>query len=264
VAKLNIVYNSHKGEAVPHIMTKFSKETADKVLGFHQGFEGYAVTPLVCLEDTAKELGTAAVYIKDESYRFSLNAFKGLGGSFCLGKYISSVYGGEKLLSYNDLISPQVKNAVGDITFVTATDGNHGRGIAWTASKLGQKSVVYMPKGSAAERLENIRKAGAMAEITDMNYDDTVRFARKQAQENGLIDEVGTLEDAVSGMMAEYDLHGCKENELIYESDDLWGSLFAKTAEKKTAGESGKGDIAALVELMENQGQMPVMYMPAY
>ena len=72
-------------------------------------------------------------------------------------------------------------------TFVTATDGNHGRGIAWTAHELGLKAVVYMPRGSAAERLENIRRLGAEAEITDLNYDDTVRFAAGCEREKGWI-----------------------------------------------------------------------------
>ena len=74
-----------------------------------------------------------------------------------------------------------------DLTFVTATDGNHGRGIAWTANRLGLKSVVYMPKGSAAERLENIRALGADARITEWNYDDTVRFACAQAEKYGWV-----------------------------------------------------------------------------
>ena len=187
MAELNIVYNKHKGEKTPDVTACFDEKQAQKVMGFHRTFDSYSVTPLVCLADTAKELGAGNIFIKDESYRFGLNAFKGLGGSFCLGSYISALYGSETLLDYKALVSPQVKNKVGDVTFVTATDGNHGRGVAWTASKLGQKSVVYMPKGSAAERLENIRKAGAVAEITDLNYDDTVRFARSQAEKNGWI-----------------------------------------------------------------------------
>ncbi|MBQ5327464.1 MAG: diaminopropionate ammonia-lyase, partial [Oscillospiraceae bacterium] len=90
-------------------------------------------------------------------------------------------------MSYAKLISDEMKTKTGEITFVTATDGNHGRGIAWTASRIRQNAVVYMPKGSAQERLENIRKLGAHAEITELNYDDTVRFAQKQADEKGWV-----------------------------------------------------------------------------
>ncbi len=70
------------------------------------------------------------------------------------------------------------------MTFATATDGNHGRGVAWAANKLGQNAVVYMPKGAADERVNNIRALGAECIVTDMNYDDTVRLAIKTAEEN--------------------------------------------------------------------------------
>ncbi|MGN1120228.1 MAG: diaminopropionate ammonia-lyase, partial [Oscillospiraceae bacterium] len=69
--------------------------------------------------------------------------------------------------------------------FVTATDGNHGRAVAWTAAKLGQPASIYMPQGSSEERLKNIKATGAYAEITDMNYDDAVRFAAAQAEKTG-------------------------------------------------------------------------------
>jgi diaminopropionate ammonia-lyase len=111
-----------------------------------------------------------------------------LGGSFAIGNYLA-----RKLnksideVSFSMLLDPEVKKQLGDLTFVTATDGNHGRGVAWTANQLGMKSVVYMPKGSAEERLENIRAAGADASITDLNYDDAVRLANRQAEEKGWI-----------------------------------------------------------------------------
>ena len=70
---------------------------------------------------------------------------------------------------------------------MTATDGNHGRGVAWTAHELGLKAAVYMPKGSAPERLENIRRLGAEAEITSVNYDDTVRFAAECEKKYGWV-----------------------------------------------------------------------------
>lgn len=87
-------------------------------------------------------------------------------------------------LPYEKISSEEMKQQVGDITFVTATDGNHGRGIAWTAERLGQKSVVYMPRSSAQERLENIQKLGADASILELNYDDAVRFASSTSEKN--------------------------------------------------------------------------------
>ena len=150
----------------------FSEAEARKAKAFHSTFAEYCETPLAKLDNLAKSLGVKGFYVKDESYRFGLNAFKALGGTYCVGKCIEE------------------HKAAGDdrqLTFVTATDGNHGRGIAWAAAKQGHKSVVYMPHGSAEERLENIRKAGAEASITDLNYDDAVRFANSQAEKYGWI-----------------------------------------------------------------------------
>ena len=172
----------------PSLLLPFSKTEAEKAAHFHESFPGYEKTPLVSLSHLAKELGVAGLYVKDESKRFGLNAFKGLGGSYCIGRYIADKLGMDiNKLSYEKITSPEIKEKLGNITFVTATDGNHGRGIAWTAHILGQKAVVYMPKGSAPERLENIRKLGAEASITDMNYDQTVAYAAECEKKYGWV-----------------------------------------------------------------------------
>lgn len=169
-------------------LSAFSYEAAQKARNFHAGFAQYTETPLTSLSNLAKALGVASIHVKDESYRFGLNAFKVLGGSYAMGQFIAQKLGEDiENLPANRILSPEVREKLGQLTFVTATDGNHGRGVAWTARQLGQKSVVYMPKGSAAERLENIRAEGADASITDMNYDDAVRLADKQAREKGWV-----------------------------------------------------------------------------
>ncbi|WP_333648710.1 diaminopropionate ammonia-lyase [Lacrimispora sp.] len=170
------------------VLTSFTPENAKKAMAFHKSFPEYTVTPLMNLKSLAKTLGVKSIHVKDESYRFGLNAFKILGGSYCIGTYIAEALGVDiSELSYDKIISEEVKARVGDITFVTATDGNHGRGIAWTANRIGQKSVVYMPSGSAQERLDNIKALGADASITDLNYDDAVRLAEVRANENGWV-----------------------------------------------------------------------------
>lgn len=165
-----------------------SLENARKVQHFHESFPMYQKTPLAELRETAGELGLGTVYVKDESYRFGLNAFKVLGGSYAMGSYLAKKMGKSmEEMSYKELVSDRTKEKLGDITFVTATDGNHGRGVAWTAGKLRQKAVVYMPKGSAKERLYNILAEGAEASITNLNYDEAVRLANRQAEEKGWI-----------------------------------------------------------------------------
>ena len=143
----------------------FGVEAARAAWAFHRTLPEYAPTPLVRLDQLAGYLGIRGVLVKDERPRFGLNAFKALGGSYAMGGLAGS--------------EPR--------TFVTATDGNHGRGVAWAARRLGQRAVVYLPRGTARERLMNIRREGAEAEILDMVYDDVVRHARRQAEANGWV-----------------------------------------------------------------------------
>ncbi len=169
-------------------LENFSIEHAQTVKKYHESFDAYSETPLAVMANTAKELGLKNIYVKDESYRFGLNAFKVLGGSYAIGNYLAQKLGKSiEELPYHALISDEVKERLGDLTFVTATDGNHGRGVAWTAHQLRQKAVVYMPKGSAQERLDNIRAEGAEASITDLNYDGAVRLANSKAESEGWI-----------------------------------------------------------------------------
>jgi diaminopropionate ammonia-lyase len=133
-------------------------------------------------------MGIAGLFVKDESFRFGLNAFKVLGASYAVARLLSKRLGIDvSQLDCTKLVSPEIRKQIGDVTFVTATDGNHGRGVAWTARQLRQKAVVYMPKGSSPTRLENIRAEGASASIIEGNYDDAVRLAAQGAREHGWV-----------------------------------------------------------------------------
>ena len=165
-----------------------SDEAAERAQRFHAGFPGYAPTPLHRLDGLAGALGLGRVYVKDETRRFDLNAFKVLGGGYAMGCCLAEKLGRRiDDCSFDFLASAQTRKQLGDVTFITATDGNHGRGVAWMARRLGQRCVVYMPKGTAAERLENVRCQGAQASILDCNYDGCVHLAEKHARENGWI-----------------------------------------------------------------------------
>ena len=145
----------------------FTRSEPEKVRIFHRTLEEYDETPLVSLYGCSRILGVRGIYVKDESRRFGLNAFKVLGSSYAIG-------------SMTDALP---ENPV----FITATDGNHGRGVAWAAARLGCKSVVYMPAGTAMERLDNILALGSDASITDLSYDDAVRKAKADAEKNGWV-----------------------------------------------------------------------------
>ncbi|MEG0768684.1 MAG: diaminopropionate ammonia-lyase [Ruthenibacterium sp.] len=177
-----------RGEKGSASVAATSLPIAETAQRFHAGFEGYAYTPLRRLDALANKLGVGQIFVKDESYRFGLNAFKALGGGFAIGQYLAQTLGKPiDELSFAELTSDAVRKQLGEVTFVTATDGNHGRGVAWMANKLRQKAVVYMPKGSAAERLDNILKEHADASITDMNYDGAVHLAQRNADKNGWV-----------------------------------------------------------------------------
>ena len=157
--------------------------TIEKVRNFHKSFPEYSVTPLAALGNLANALGVGGIYVKDESQRFGMNAFKGLGASFALVSFIAQKTGRSVWeLDYNAMISPEIRKELGDFTFFAATDGNHGRAVAWAARKIGQKAVIYMPKGCPLVKLENIKREGAEGYITEQNYDDTVRFTAALAE----------------------------------------------------------------------------------
>lgn len=184
-SKIEIISNKHKKIKKENLNLEFfNKKEIKNSSKFHESIVGYEKTPLISLDNLAKKLSLDKIWVKDESKRFGLNAFKVLGGAYCIAKYISEELGYERVLSYEELLSKEIKEKTGELTFVTATDGNHGRGVAWSANKMGHKSVVYMPKGSAKSRLDNIIKEGAHAEITDFNYDDAVRYANEMAEKN--------------------------------------------------------------------------------
>lgn len=221
-----------------------SKEEIAKVRNFHRKFNEYAPTPLVELNHLASHMGVAKIWVKDESHRFGLNAFKVLGAAYAVGKLLA-----EKLnvsideISFDEL-KEQAEEKLGQITFVTATDGNHGRAVAWAAKQLGQRAVVYMPKGSSIERLNAILEMGAQGSITDMNYDDAVRLAARNAENNGwqLIQDTAWegYEDIPKWIMQGY----------ATMADEIQEQLGQKNIEKPThiLLQAGVGSFAGAIE----------------
>ncbi len=170
----------------PSLLSFAELKTASNVGQFHRSLPTYTPTPLVNLTQLASHLCIEQIVVKDESRRFDLNAFKVLGASYAIAKHLAEVLeldGND--LTFNKIIANKSKYE--NVTFVTATDGNHGRAVAWAAKLFGCKSVVYMPKGSSRVRLEAICGFGAEASITILNYDDAVNYAIHKAQENGWV-----------------------------------------------------------------------------
>lgn len=186
---LKIIQNkmSKTSDSKLHLM---SLDNVKKAQAFHKSFPQYKQTPLVELNGLSKQLGISDFFVKDESYRFGLNAFKVLGGSYAIANDIAEkTHKDISAITYKYLTSPNLHDDIEPTTYYTATDGNHGRGIAWAAKKMGQKSVILMPKGTQQIRYQKIKNEGADVTIETINYDDCVRKANAMATkaDNGVM-----------------------------------------------------------------------------
>ena len=164
----------------------FSMKQAHCSRRFHRQVPGYRMSPLQGLPNLATMFGVGGIWTKDESSRLQLNSFKVLGGSFALYRYLQKqlgILGEDTPFAY--LASEEVKEKVGNLIFASATDGNHGRGIAWAAKRLGFKCVIYVHSETSVRRIDAIKSNGAKVVIVDGNYDDAVRQVAIDAEKNG-------------------------------------------------------------------------------
>lgn len=157
-----------------------SSFAADDIRELHRSLPEYAPTPLVALPALAEYLGVSQVLVKDEACRFGLKAFKALGASYAIYKWFAARGAVPPAGRFYGEFRPSE-----DVTLCTATDGNHGRGVAWVAQKLGLRSVIYMPKGTVSARVENIRSHGAEVHVIDGDYDDAVALCASRAETHG-------------------------------------------------------------------------------
>ena len=167
----------------------FDKTVAADVIRFHKSLPGYAPAPLAALQEQSAAFGIKGIYCKDESHRFGLNAFKGLGGSYAMFRILCEKLGLDfKTVDYRYFQKDEVRKQCAKIHFVTATDGNHGKGVSWAAKLFGCSATVFMPKGSLEARRVAIEEAGnATAEITEYNYDQAVEHSWNLARKNDWI-----------------------------------------------------------------------------
>ena len=148
---------------------------AAETRAFHARLPGYAPTPLTEIPAVAAELGVGRVFAKDESARMGLAAFKVLGASWAVHQVLSR------------------RGVAGPVTLVAATDGNHGRALAWMARLLGQRAHVFVPSGVHPTAVAAIAAEGAQVTEISGTYDDAVRLAAKAARVPGaeLVQDAG-------------------------------------------------------------------------
>lgn len=168
-------------------------------LSFHTSLENYEPTPLVELPGLAKKYEVKNIYIKDESFRFGLNAFKGLGASYAIHKLLER--------------DPSIE------TFCSATDGNHGRAVAWAAKQHGKQSRIFVPRGTTEARIDAIQGEGAVVEVMDRNYEATCAHAQIMAAGNGwtLVQDttLENYEEIPAFIMAGYLTHFMEEEKTL-------------------------------------------------
>jgi len=148
---------------------------------------GYAPTPLHALPALAQALGVAAVHYKDEGGRFGLGSFKALGGAYAVARLLCRELGARlgRTLGTQDLLTPELRALCADITVSCATDGNHGRSVAWGAQMFGCRCVIYIHATVSEGRRDAIASYGAEVVRTTGNYDDAVRQADADARAQG-------------------------------------------------------------------------------
>jgi diaminopropionate ammonia-lyase len=152
---------------------------------FHRRLPGYAATPLVEAPGLAAELGVGRLFVKDESARFDLRAFKFLGASWAGFRAVAARtgYAGPAAL---DGLRAQLREREtspgANLALVTATDGNHGRAVARTARLLGLPARVYLPKVVPDVVIDRISAEGARITVVDADYDGAVLAARSDAE----------------------------------------------------------------------------------
>ena len=150
-----------------------------------ESWPGYAPTPLLALDDLAAAARVAALHYKDESPRFGLGSFKALGGAYAVQKLLVtelSRRGVANNATAAELEAGAHAEATRDITVTCATDGNHGRSVAWGARRFGCRCVIFVHEGVSAGRREAIARYGAEIRVVPGTYDDAVRAAARTAE----------------------------------------------------------------------------------
>jgi diaminopropionate ammonia-lyase len=150
-------------DALKPILSLAAEDAARREIA---SWPGYAPTPLRALDWIARALRLSSVTFKEEQHRFDLRSFKALGGAYAVKKIVAAAGGARP-------------------TFCCATDGNHGRSVAWGARAAGCRCVIYVHETVSEGRAEAIRAYGAEIRRVKGNYDDSVRRAAEDAAANG-------------------------------------------------------------------------------
>jgi len=165
------------------ILSLESFELANKEI---RSWDGYESTPLHSLSDLASDNGVSLIAYKDESHRFSIKSFKALGGAYAVANLLIKKLKEQGIeAKSSDLIAGTYSKITSKITVCCATDGNHGRSVAWGAQKFGCNCEIYIHSNVSVAREEAIAKYGAIVNRINGNYDESVHIAAEVSESKG-------------------------------------------------------------------------------
>jgi diaminopropionate ammonia-lyase len=170
----------------PHVGEVLDGPPPDRSpLRFHRRLPGYEATPLVDAPELAESLGVGKVFMKDESSRLGLPAFKILGASWAVYRALEERLGDEDFGDWEVIEDlKQRLEPLRPLSLVAATDGNHGRAVARIAQLLGLGARIFVPGDMVAARREAIAGEGAEVVVVDGGYDEAVE---RSAEAEGLL-----------------------------------------------------------------------------
>jgi diaminopropionate ammonia-lyase len=185
VAKLgHVAARKRDGDAVERVLSRQDFATSRAEI---TQWQGYQPTPLVSLTALAAKIGVGGILYKDEGPRFGLGSFKALGGSYAaqrvLQRQISARLGHE--VSLEDIRTGTYRSEAAEITLVSATDGNHGRSLAWGCQRFGAPCRIYIHAEVSEGRAQAMRDLGADVIRIAGDYDASVILAKQEAADNG-------------------------------------------------------------------------------
>jgi diaminopropionate ammonia-lyase len=160
---------------------------AQRIADFLSRCEGHAPTPLHSLAALAAACGVGAVHVKDEGFRLGLGSFKALGGAYAVARLVVEEASKrlERPVDLDAAQSPDVRAVAATMTFTCATDGNHGRSVAWGAQRIGAQAAIFVHGGVSESRVAAIARYGARMMRVAGTYDQSVAEAARVGAENG-------------------------------------------------------------------------------
>lgn len=171
----------------PMLMEALGEEGRVRARAVLSTFPGYAPTPLHALGGLARETGVAAIHVKDEGRRFGLSSFKSLGGAYAVVSLVLEEAAkrlGRKVRP-EDLAKPEIREIASGMTFCCATDGNHGRSVAWGAQLAGARCEIFIHAGVSEGRAAAMAAFGAHINRIEGSYDDSIALSAEMAAKHG-------------------------------------------------------------------------------